>query len=771
MGSTVESVPLRAQGLRSSSLKRPMTLQTRGCRMSVDPDGSVASFLSLSEGRALFGREQPRLFKVQAGVVVQAQRADWSVRLTPRTVQLAARVFEALEVSQTLEFHRGQSFGYVRRVRLRNGGITPVRVRVLDFMDPTAAHSGSGSALWGSLGMNAFNRDSHVAMDEVSDPPSARVVGATPPPSRYYMTTDRSRARDVFETGELPESTAGMSGQVMILSAHELDLAPSEGRELTFASIYNSGKLEDALSDFGRIQATEKLPLPPKPTIAASDQTVTDAAAWAVSAVESGAYSRDLLDRLEVIDATAYLDPALARAAVAEAKLQLRKDGSLPHSLDASAPGSLETSILLQAASLLASLPQDKKAAKAAYPLVKKVASYLMNSSKDFTLTTDPRLPQGWRRHLGRGYPTGEIPEISLAAAEALAAASQVARLASKGDDAAKFRERAEMITEQVRKRLIDERGFIAICKDSSGRLRGDETVDMAVSAYRRQFMTSAEQSSAHRLLEKDFDTPYGPRCVPRSNQVYFNGSYGSGQLGAVWPRAALAHSIVCYRAGLSGIGSLSLAKVARLVIDDGLRLGLSPGEFPEWVDVDRGEAHGEGSDPVAAARFVEALVEGELGLSAVSERASLTPAQSSSLGWVSASGLWLGDPTSLFVGRSGGKAHLFFSGQKVESRSGYRFEKCEVIELPNRGVSCLSFHGPGQVICLGNSTQSQTRVAVSFSPRGADLTKHLSTPLEVYDPAKSVWNKSATLRVSPTMSFEATVEANDWKAFRVSSA
>ena len=767
MGATVESLPPRTQGFRSSILKRPLALQSRGCRIVVDPDGAARGFQSLQEKRALFGYEQVWLYKVQAGIVVHAQRPDWTCRITPRSVQFSGKIFEAVEVVQAVEFYQGQSYGVLRRLKLRNGG-APIRMRVLELLDPTAAHFGDPEHSWGSLGVNAFNRQSHVAMDEVSDPPTARVVGATPSPSKFYMTASKSRAQDLVAAGELPEGTAGMSGQVLVLALHDFELAPSESKELTFASIYNPGKLEEALSDFTRLQSGERQQPAPRPLLACSEPTVTEAAAWASAAVEAGVYSDDALERYEVLRALAYLDPGLARDVVGSAKTALRKDGSLPHALDVSVAGVLETALLLQAASTWLALSQDKKLARATYPFVKKLAGYLLSVSKEYSILTDPGLPQGWRRHLGRGYPTGEIPEVSLAVAGALAGASQVARLVSKSDDGGRFRERSEMLSEQVRKRLLDEHGYLALCRDSAGRLRTDETVDMAVAAYRHHFFDLAEQASAHRLLEKDFDTPYGPRCIPTSNQVYFNQAYGRGQLGAVWTRAVLAHALVCYRAGLAGMGSLAMKKVARLVVEDMPRLGSPPGQFPEWVDVESGEAHGDVSDPVAGARFLETLLEGELGLPSGPEKPSFTPPATSSLPWLLASDIWAGEPTSAFLGRGAGKSHLFFSGTRADSKIGMRFAKAERLETP-RGVFALTFFTPGQAICLGNATGSQARLTVAFAPRAAELSKHLSVPLEEYDPAKGSWTKTGSLRVSPTMSFEASLDASGWKAYRVS--
>jgi len=736
----------------------------------LDPDGSVRSFDSLQEGRALFGFEQLWFYKVQAGIIVHAQRPDWGIRAAPRSALLTGKVFDGVELNQALEFYRGQSLGYLRRLKLRNGGQSPIKLRLVDLLDPSAAHFGGAGRRWGSLGVNAFNRESHVAMDEVSDPPSARVVGASPSPSRVYMTTSRARAQELVAAGELPEMTAGMSGQVLVLSLHDMELAPGEGKDILFVSLYNAGKLEEALSDFSRIQSGERPPPTTRPFIAASDQAVTEACAWAISAIEGGSYSDDPLERYETMRALVYVDPTDARRLVAVAKSAVRKDGSLPHSMDPTKPGVLETALLLKGVADYIALSLDKKLARADYPLVKRLASYLLASSKDFRVETDSALPQGWRRSMGRGYPTGEIPEVSLAVAGALEAASQAARMVSKAADAARFRERSEMISEQVRKRLVDERGFLALCRDSVGKLRTDETVDMAVAAYRHPFMSSAELAAAHRLLERDFDTKYGPRCVPTTNQVYFNSSYGEGQLGGVWPRAVLSDSLVCYRAGLPGMGSLAMLKIARLVADDAVKLGGAPGIFPQWLDVDSGEAHGDEPDAVGAARFIEVLLEGELGLPEGAEKASFAPAVSSGLTWIIATDIWTGEQSSVFLGRGAGKPHLFFSGARPESKIGSKFAKGERLEVPVRGVYCVLFHTPGQVICVGNGTPSQMRFTLNFSPKAAELSKHLSTSLEVYDSARGTWGKVGSIRVSPTMSFEAAVEPNDWKAYRVST-
>ena len=759
----------RPQGLHASGLKRPVSLRLGECNLTVNGDGSVRNLQSLKEKRALFGYEQVWFYKVQAGIVVHSQRPDWAVRPRPKSVQFSGKIFDGIDVAQLLEFHRGNSRGYVRHIRLRNSSASPIRLRVVSIHDPTAAHFRDDPDIWGSLGVNAFNRQSHVALDEVSDPPSARVVGAVPPPSRFYMTTIRSRAQGIVGTGELPEGTAGMSGQVLILSVHDFELSSGEDKEFALASIYSPGKLEEALSEFSNLQSGERTPRPSGTLISSSEPEVREAAAWAVSSLEGGAYADMILDGFETLKALAWVDPKSARDSASSFKSMVGSRGSMPHSLDLSKPGLLETSLFVQGVSYLLVLAQDKKLARSSYPLIKKMSRYLSGVTNDSSIVSDSTLPNGWRRHLGSGYPSGEIPEVSMAVAAALASAAQVARIISKIEDAGKFAERSEMIVEFVKKKLLDDRGFPVLCRDTSGLVRSDETIDMALTLY-RYLLAGPAQGVAHRLLEKDFDTSFGPRCVPTSNAVYFNGTYGQGELGGVKPRAVLAHSSVCYRAGLPGIGSLILSKAAKLVTDETTRFGGPPGSFPEWIDVDGGEVHGTRSDPVACARFLEALVEGELGLSFTADRATFSPPDSTALGWVMAQNLWLGEPVSVFVGREEGKAHLFFSAAKVGSAGGSRFARSEPVDLQVRGVNGVTLFNPGQVICVGNSTQSQAKVTVNFPPRSSELSKRLTTPLETYDPARGTWTKMGTLRVLPTMTFEAVVDPGGWEAFRISN-
>lgn len=770
MGGTVEVLPSARPTFKAASLRRPVVLRRGEARLSVDADSSVRSLESLSEGRLLFGREQLRLYKVQAGVVVQSPKLDLHVAASPHSAVFTGRAFEAVEVSQAIELLPRGSLGYVRSLRVRNSGTSSVKIRLIDVADPTAAHFGDGTAAWGSLGINVFNRNTHVAMDEVSDPPSARVMGSFPGPLRFFMTNEGAKAYDFLQRGELPDATAGMSGQTLVLSQHDLDLLPSDSKEVTFLVLYNPRKLEDALSEFTKLgQGTRSQPSP-MPTFACSSARVSEAFAWACAAVESAEYIEDHLDRFETLRGLGYVEPAAANRVFEGARAMGNRDGYLPHPSNPRVPDLLGTCVLLGSSSRVLLLAGDKKRARAAYPFLRKLAGFLYLASKDNLLRPDPRVPQGWRRRPLTGYPSGEIPEVSLAAAGAMAEFSRLAALVAKPEDAGKFIEKSELVSEGVSRRLVDERGFLSLCVDPSGKMRTEETIDSAVAAYRHSGRPLGP-SVVHRLLEKDFETPYGPRTVPTSNRTWFNSTYGHGQLGGFWTRAALCHASLSYASGLGGIGSLQIEKVARLVTEDAVKLGASPGDFPFWVDIEGREAKGEGSDPIAASRFIECLVEGELGFSAQGRELVFKPPDSSNLKWVLSSEVWTGEKSTIFIGRSGGKAHTFASCVRANVEGGAKFQKSEVLTPDQRDLRAVSFSSPGQVVCIGNTSAVPIRSRVAFPPRAAELAKRLSTPLEEYDPSTGGWRKIGALRVMPEMEIQVSVGACDWKSFRVCTA
>jgi hypothetical protein len=769
MGVGVESRQSRIVEHRSSSIKVPIVLRAGQLRLSVDSDGSVRHLESLEEGRLIFGREQLHLYRLQAGVLGQAQKQDWRVIPAVHEAAFSARVWDSLEVSQVVSLLPTTSVGYSRRLSLKNTGASVAKLRAIEVCDPTTAHFRDRSYGWGSIGVNAFNRSSHVAIDEAVEPRAARVIGSRPPPRVFYMTADKGKALDLLQSGELPEQTAGMSGQVLVLAEHEIELPPGGNYEVAYVLLYNPRKLEAALADFGSLPADVGQKGAAGSWFACSSGIVTSALAWAMAGLEGVEYEGDLLDRLETLRGLAFVNSDASKRVIQLARDIMDEDGHLPHSLNPWKPGVLETSVFLDGASKFALMTGDKKYARSLYPAIRRAGNFLVERSTDGVVKLDANMAQGWRRRIGRGYPAGELPEVSLSVAAALAQAAGVASRVGKAQDSARFKERSVIISSSVRKRFIDERGFLALNLDDAGGLRADESLDQAVACYRHPFEKSVSASLVHRLLEKDFDSGYGPRTIPSSNRMFFSSSYGEGQVGGFWTRAAITHAVLSYQSGFGGTGSLELETVGKLATADVVRYGGAPGDFPYWFDPERKEVHGRGSDPVACARYIEALLTGELGLSISSQGLRLAPSLSSSLRWTAAGDL-VGGKVSAFVGRAGGRCFTFVAGAEAEGGGDYNFSGAERVKAEDARISAVSFFDPGQFVCAGNWSEAPVRTRLVFRPRDSDMTKRLTVGLNELETQAGSWKKIAAIKVVPHMSFELSLGPGEWKAFKLSS-
>jgi len=754
--------------LRSSLLSNRLLLRRREARLGLEPDSSVTYVESLSERRLVFGRESFNLHKLQAGVRVRSQKPDWKLSVSPYSAAYSARLFETVEIAQQIEFCDIRSMGFVRKVRLTNFGGTPMRILLTTLHDPTAAHYREDSWRWGSISLNGFNRTSHVALDEVAEPPSARIIGSTPAPKAIYMTTDRSRAEEVSQAAELPDSTAGMSGQILIVMLHEVDLPPQGSAEVSVVSLYNSGGLEDALADFRRaFDARTKLRS--RLQVSCSSASLDVALHWLGPSLEGTEFTEDRLEKVESLPGLIFADHEAASRTIEAMVKDVRKDGLLPHSSVETQPGRLESALFLAHASLYSVLSGDKKLGRPLYRSLRKVAGALSENKSAGDLRPPSDVPQGWRRMLGKGCPSGTVPEVTLATAAALTATSALALQLGRPEDSAKLIEASELTVDHLRRIAVDDSGGLALYVDNGGSAHRDETIDQAMALYRHPFDKRVSSTVIHRLQESDFETGYGPRTVPTSNRVYFNGAYGEGQLGGFWPRAALAMATLAYAAGYPGLGSIQLQKIGRLASEDAARFRRAPGQIPVWVDVERKTSHG-GSDPVSASRLLEAVVKGELGLTLGSRGIRVSPAVSSTLKWLMATGLWLGEDFCAFVGRAEGRAYTFAKCSKVVVDGGTRFSGSEEVQCATPELSACQFHGPGQVICVGSSSARVVHSAVRFGPKDPAVLNHLSVGVQELDSTKGSWNKTHSLRVSPLMTLEFSVDPGGWKAFRLST-
>ncbi len=764
------SAPIH-RDVSSTLVKRSLFLAKGYDKVKVEPDSSCSWFYSKKFDKILYGRESLELFKFQSGVKIGSSQRESTIRVSPSQITFSSKPFEGLLLAQTIRIHSAESSAYSRVIKLTNRSGGQMKLRLVTLHDPTSLNFRREKDPPGEIGVNAFNRGAHVVMDDVGDGTGVRVFGAFPSPSVIYMTREKQKATDLMAAGELPEQTAGVSGAIAILTQHDVDLPNSGTFEVRMISLYNQSRLEEALMEFnGLSEVVSDRPSPEtEPSFASSSPSLNFSFAWAKARLESIEQETDLLDNLFCASALRTLRPGYLRAFFERIKSLQRKDGFLPHSLDPMKVGVLETSQFLIAACEFMLVQGDKKLARVMQAALRRAADALGSASKGGLISCDASLPQGWRRRLRSGYPTGVITEVNLAVSRALKEYASFARSLGKGSDPAKYVELSTSILASVSERLRDqENGIIILNADSYGRQHREMTIDSAAAISYSPFDHNLASSIVHRLLERDFETAYGPRTVPSSNPLYFSSSYGEGQLGGYSTRAALTHALLSYQSGYGGIGSMQLEKVAKLVHMDCERMGGVPGEFPYWLDPDRKVITSYGSDPVAASRLVDAVLYGELGLSFDASRAELRPAKSSRLKWLSAQKFYAGSYGSLFLGREGDRVYTATTFQGLEPRDALKFASCENVPS-NAALECLHFFGPTQLICAGNTSGSDVSSTVSIPLKDSLLSKSLFAGVEELDPATGKWNLSEKARSSGKLSIKVSLNPSSWKMVRIS--
>jgi len=746
---------------------KPITLSKRYLKVRLNAEGDLIWAFSKREGRLLFGRESVQVHKVQAGVRVKGAKRDCRIKLSPDSAEFVYHPFESFLFSETFETLTNDSTALVRRVRVSNLSNESIRLLFTILDDPTTINFRRATDPPGVIGVNAFNRSDHVVMDDLGDDAEARVLGTTPVPRGIFMTRDKTRALEILERGELPESTAGMSGPVIILTQHVFDLAPQGTAEVILLSVHNPSRLEGALSAFKEI-AARGVPVKPRDlaevSFASSSPDLNFAFSWALAALRALEAVDNLLDRLETIPSLSLLHPLGWSQVVGDSKRIQFRNGSLPHSLDQRKEGVLETGIFLMHASLSLILSRDTKQARLCYPTLKRSAKHLIEGSGHGLLRTDSSLPQGWRRNLAVGYPKAILTEVNLTVARALLEFSSLSSLLGKGAESAQAKEACRHLLRLIEEELVEpDSGDLALNIDGRGKLRRDESIDQVVACYRYDFNANISSSFVRRLLEKDYETGFGPRTVPTSSPTFANGSYMEGQTGGYWTRAALAHAILSYRVGYPAIGSAQLCKVSKLVRSG---LGGLPGEFPYWLDPESLSTHGDGNDIVAASRLVETVIFGELGLS---EEGSLSPPKVSELSWLFLAGLCTGERSTVFIGRENGKVQVVTTSKKLAGSSATSHMRFERLDSSNDQVVALQFTNPGQLICIGNISEKDSSSSIIVPLREEALSSELVGRVEEFDLASESWIVRSSIRLLTKMRVNVSVRPRGWKMLRIS--
>jgi len=772
--------------LPASQLKRSVYLFRGDLKARVEPDGSSLWVQSATARKLLFGRETTEVFKIQSGVKIVVKPQDVLVRASPSSVSYAPRGQERVQVVHSVRLVAGECGGSVRTVRLTNRGDAVAKLRVLTLHDPTSLNHRRERDPPGEIGVNAFNRQDQVVMDDVGDTTGVRVVAFSPRPSIIYMTKDKSRAAELLALGELPESSLGMSGSVLLLTQHDVELPPGATAEVRSVSVYHSSSLESALnaSALPPTEGETEAPEPRGMEFASSSASVSFAFDWAKAVLFAIEGEGNLAERLWSGVALSMMRGDYFEKLVESVGRNLRKDGTICYSEaptggeQAERAGPVETSLfLLSACAYLTARARDKKLLKRWYPRMKKAGDGLAGLLSEGLIPSSPRSPDGWRRRLGAGFPTGYSAEVNLLALRALKDASTIAYLAGKGSDSAKFRELSVRLLTALNEKLRDsESGALALNVDGRGVVHKEVTVDQAIGLSYCSPDQNLASSVVHRLLEKDFETGYGPRTVPGSNNLYYSPSYGEGQLGGYWTRAALSHAILAYLSGYPSIGSAQLEKVARLVHLDAERIGGMPGEIPYWIDTERRQVMGAGSDPVAASRFIEAVVFGEVGLSLGSQGVSFKVPEASQLKWLLIHDLDLGKRGSIFVGRTAKRAFvaLTFEQEALEDSSGttstaWRFPECERIHGQAGLEEVLFWDNNSSLLCLGNSSAYQYSGLLSITLRSKSFSTALFAQMEELQQETGLWGAAERVKLLKRLETKVDLRPNSWKMFRFS--
>lgn len=746
--------------VRSSALRRCILIKDGYLSVKLRPDGRVDNFYSSKSNKILFGVQSVNFYKTQAGVRIRDAPLEWRIAVLPYSVRYTSRIFGDVDITQNIYIEKGRSNSYSRSIMLLNKGKETLKIRIIILNDPTSAVIREGYAARGSIGVNAFNRGTHIAMDDLEHAHEARVIGSHPTPRIIFMTRDRAIVNDIIEKGELPDNTVGATGQVLVLVQHDLELPPLRPAEIKISCIYNESRLEDAISAFN--SSNGNMTCENDSIILFSSSHELDfSLKWALSHIRADT-TANLLDLIEIILGSAFSMVRDPWSIIDTVKSKQNKKGAIPHSL-VECDGILETALYLSNASIMLRILHDKGKIRSLYPSLRKAALYLSNIAKEGYIKVGHNAQQGWRRGLPAGYPCGIITELNLSVSRALLEFSSLARFAGKAQDSVQFREASEKILNYTRRYLIDDNGSIFLNIDCDGTIHRDETIDQLISCYRYPFDKSIASSILHRTLEKDFESGYGPRTVPVSNQAYFSPDYCDGQLGGYWTRAAIAHSILSYMLGFAGIGSLTLLKVANLVYDGVAKMGGVPGEFPYWVNVESRSVEGDGSDPVAASRFIEAIVLGELGVSIETNGIRIEPPVSSNINWLMLSGVWIGEKSSFFIGRKGSSMLIAASCKGAELVRGFRFERFNMLESSNQQVKACIFSDPGNLICVGNSSRQILTSAISLRASNIQISQN-SIIEEIGTDGNCIKHQ-----LPNNLRLNITLLPNEWKAFRVS--
>lgn len=741
------------QGTKKNISVRDFTVESKHFRAKLESSGKCLYLYSKKEERNVFGQSFLLLFKIKAGVAIPIRPGLSFIELNPSNVSLESSSDEIYRVKQKLYISRSGSL--VRRLTFSNGSESSVLVKALFYFDPCSVHFSGSKDESGAVGVNAFNRGTHVVMDEVFSG-SVRVAGSSKAPSRIYMTNDKQVLEKIVSTASVPDSTVGISSQPIVIFENSLEVRPYSSEDIVYSLVYSPSGIEDALAKYASSFADQPYECHMK--FFCSQKELEDSFNYAVARLEGQQFFRDSLELAECLSVKLNLEPEESENLIEYLKSITAKEGYIPHSLDSRYPGILETSLVLGSVCNFLQA-KDKRQIRKHLKWLKSLALFLSKNTESSLIGNE--LPQGWRRALRYGLPSRIVPEVLLAASSALSSFSNLLMRVGKPEDSALFMEHSKLIAQKVLE-SADESGRIPLFISKEEERHWDETIDQSVACYRNLVNSKVCSYAFTRATSEDFETGFGPRTVPTSNKSYFHPSAALGQIGGYWTRAALAHCILGYKLGLSWVSSSELLSISRMVSREVTGFGGNVGEIPYAIDFESKNVIGEGTDPVAAARLIEAVLLCELGL----QHGQPRPPEKSKVEWMLVDGLKDEFCSSIFLSRYGSKCYFVVAGS-AQSFDGKVYSQCK-IERNDASVVAGSFYGNGQVLFAASREGKRINTECELSLLDSSLIGVGKLCLEFLDPERSSWYEVKKLSLSSSIRVNFDSNSAPWVLARI---
>jgi hypothetical protein len=252
----------------------------------------------------------------------------------------------------------------------------------------------------------------------------------------------------------------------------------------------------------------------------------------------------------------------------------------------------------------------DAAVLEAFYPTVRDAAAWILAQRREEGLIwcdgqgTNVFGIGGWRNIIPGYRLSGALTELNAECVAALRAAAQLAEAAGTAEDRQQFRMAAEQLDTAMQQLVDPQTGLFLLTRDEDGP-NSQLAIDLVLPAL---FEAGPEEARLHtllRLVEPDFRSPCGLRCLSRDDPAY-HPRFGWGLMGGSWPNATAwaAAALVPHRPQLAW----ELAEqIARTLFPETRSVpGVSvPGEFPEWFDGETGESAGMSLSPWMPATYV----------------------------------------------------------------------------------------------------------------------------------------------------------------------